>query len=87
MAEAALKRPGTTTRLPRSIAFTPCSATSAGSVQKNPGSDSASEPNPAMSTNSVRTGPGQSEVALTPVPASSACRASVNESTKAFVAA
>lgn len=54
--------------------------------QSGPGMRSSAPPNPPISPNSVRTGPGQTAVTVTPVSRSSSWRASVNESTNALLA-
>ena len=62
-------------------------ATSSGASVTNPGTSDSIPSVPATSPNSVGTGPGASTVHDTPVPASSACSASENDCTNAFVAA
>ena len=57
-----------------------------GRLRDEPGR-SARRVDPGDVAESVRTGPGESDVHDTPVPESSACSASENECTNAFVAA
>ena len=66
---------------------TAAAATSSGGSLTKPGTSDSTLSVPATAPNSVGTGPGASTVHDTPVPASSACSASENDCTNAFVAA
>ncbi len=87
MASAFVAVPGTTERRPRSIPRTAAAATSSGASETKPGTSDSTPSVPAISPNSVGTGPGASTVHETPLPASSAWSASENDWTNAFVAA
>ena len=83
-----LSRPGITTRRPRSMPSTAALAVSSELIHTNEGTELAASLSPLemMSTNGVRTGPGQTAVVVTPVPLSSSCMASLSARTKALVA-
>ena len=72
-APALLATPGMTTTFPASMPATAAFATSGAGTHMNAGSDSFSSfgVKPAVLPKSVSTGPGQSTVAVTPVPLSS----------------
>src|SRR5581483_4684128 len=78
--------PGTTTRLSCLAPSTACLAISSADIQTAPGVRSSTPPIPADSMNSVRTGPGQTAVTVTPDPRSSVRIASLKERTNALVA-
>ena len=61
-------------------------ATFSASSQRWSGIRSSAPPKPPCSPNSVRTGPGHTDVTVTPVPRISSCSASLRLSTNAFVA-
>ena len=82
-----MNRPGTTTRLPDSTPFTASSALNSAVVHMNEGTPPSASLSPAVSPNSVFTGPGHSAVARDAGPGRSAVSASVKERTNALVAA
>jgi hypothetical protein len=81
-----LPTPGTTTRLPRSRPFTAACAQSSALIQTKSGVEAAASKPACWSVNSVFTGPGQSAVAVTPVPVKSLLSTSVKASTNAVEA-
>lgn len=83
----AVERSGTTTRLSRPAPSSAATAISSGVIQIASGVVSSTPLIPAVSLNSVRTGPGQTAVTVTPVPRASVRIASLNESTNALLAA
>ena len=65
---ARLSAPGTTTRLPWSVPSTAWRPISSADIQNASGVSSSIPVIPAMSVNSVLTGPGQTAVTVTPLP-------------------
>ena len=87
-APALLPTPGITTIFPFASPSTASRATRSAGIHMNAGSaaSASSLVKPAASPKPVSTGPGQSTVALTPVPLSSAERLRVYDSTNALPA-